>query len=282
MHIESRDIARIVTINTGLKFNGRHGVDSGNQWIELHLDGHAKSSTFTIKAIIGWRHIEVLFKPGAYAGELLTIMRNSDYDSRNLFISLLEDTREKGTAVSLSINDRNFDFNEKSLWDNKWVKIALGFRVGQIDLSAYGENDAHKIVQNLISSMAATVISLMPIEKNTSEETENEQYPEGASVSIEVNRYERDPRNRAAALAIHGYACMACGVLMSNIYGDIVDGFIEVHHTKPISQLGKDYLINPVEDLLPLCPNCHSVIHRRDPPYTLSELKALLVEKSEE
>lgn len=91
-----------------------------------------------------------------------------------------------------------------------------------------------------------------------------------------MNRYERDRRNRAAALAIHGYSCKSCGTDMSALYGQAAIGLIEVHHVTPVSVLGPGYRINPMTDLVPLCPNCHSVVHRRCPPYSIAEVQAML------
>jgi len=90
-----------------------------------------------------------------------------------------------------------------------------------------------------------------------------------------VNRYERDRRNRAAALAIHGYLCKACDLDMGLRYGPAAAGLIEVHHVTLVSEVGPGYIIDPRNDLLPLCPNCHSVAHRRSPPFSVDELREM-------
>ena len=48
-------------------------------------------------------------------------------------------------------------------------------------------------------------------------------------------------------------------ILLKDSYGEIGEGFIHVHHIIPVSRLviEKDYKINPIEDLIPVCPNCH-------------------------
>ena len=58
----------------------------------------------------------------------------------------------------------------------------------------------------------------------------------------------------------------------------VAEGFIEVHHTVPVANMGANYRVNPVQDLVPLCPNCHAVAHRRDPPLAVDEIKGLLRE----
>jgi len=51
---------------------------------------------------------------------------------------------------------------------------------------------------------------------------------------------------------------------------------IHVHHLVPIAEVGATYALDPVRDLRPICPNCHAVIHKRRPPFTLEEVKAML------
>lgn len=63
---------------------------------------------------------------------------------------------------------------------------------------------------------------------------------------------------------------------MGERYGSAAAGLIEVHHVTPVSQLGEDYIIDPRTDLMPLCPNCHSVAHRRNPPFSIDDLREML------
>ena len=102
-------------------------------------------------------------------------------------------------------------------------------------------------------------------------------FPEGAKTEITVNRYERDRRNRKAAIDFHGSACLACNVRMAERYGEITDGFIEIHHTKSLST-SDEYTPDVETDLIPLCPNCHAVVHLVNPPMTLEDLKRRLAE----
>lgn len=83
----------------------------------------------------------------------------------------------------------------------------------------------------------------------------------GEKIFVSVRR-ERDPRLRAAALSLYGFDCMACGFNFGQLYGDIGEGFIEVHHVVPLSESGRTET-NPETDLIVLCSNCHRIIHRR-------------------
>lgn len=103
--------------------------------------------------------------------------------------------------------------------------------------------------------------------------------PEGAVRQRRVNWYERDPKNRKAAIKKHGMRCLGCDLKMEERYGKIAKGFIHVHHAKPLSTVPEDYQPD-IDDLLPLCPNCHAVVHlgeqksRKKRPLTIKELQA--------
>jgi 5-methylcytosine-specific restriction protein A len=105
---------------------------------------------------------------------------------------------------------------------------------------------------------------------------EGPSYNEGAVAQVLVNRYERDARARAACLRKHKARCKVCDLQFVDLYGEIGKGFIHVHHVKPLGAIRKEYKLNPTVDLVPVCPNCHAMLHKRDPPFLIHELKALL------
>lgn len=100
---------------------------------------------------------------------------------------------------------------------------------------------------------------------------------EGEKSSITIDSYERDPNARKACLKVHGYLCMICAFDFEGTYGDVGKNFIHVHHIKPISSGPR--VVDPTRDLVPVCPNCHAIIHRSKPHLTLEEVKAMLREK---
>lgn len=104
----------------------------------------------------------------------------------------------------------------------------------------------------------------------------HEPFFEGASLHVIVNRYERDRIARAACLQALGTSCDICKTDLSAIYGEIADGLIHVHHLKPLSSVDGEYQVDPVRDLIPICPNCHAVVHRRDPPLSPEAVRELL------
>ena len=104
--------------------------------------------------------------------------------------------------------------------------------------------------------------------------------PEGAGRQITVNAHERSPANRRACLAARGTACAACGFDFGRTYGPPGEGFIHVHHLAPLAAGGGARAIDPAADLVPVCPNCHAMLHRgpgrQAEPRTVDELRALL------
>jgi hypothetical protein len=110
---------------------------------------------------------------------------------------------------------------------------------------------------------------------------------EGERHRRESTFFKRNPSLRALAIEHHGTKCFACGFDFRERYGSIGEGFIEIHHLNPFAErhdsvFGKATLTT-LADLIPICANCHRMVHRRRPAYSLDELKSALrhwVEKS--
>jgi 5-methylcytosine-specific restriction protein A len=102
---------------------------------------------------------------------------------------------------------------------------------------------------------------------------ESRQYIEGAVQRILVNRYERDPHARAKSVKHYGLRCQVCEFDFEAVYGTLGQGFIHVHHTVELSKIGKPYIVDPIKELKPVCPNCHAMLHKRERPYSIDELR---------
>jgi 5-methylcytosine-specific restriction protein A len=104
-----------------------------------------------------------------------------------------------------------------------------------------------------------------------------EAHYEGAVSKVTVNRYERDDTARAKCIEHYGLNCSVCNFNFGKAYGELGAGFIHVHHLTLISSIRKEYQVDPIKDLRPVCPNCHSMLHKRRPePYSIEELKKLM------
>lgn len=100
---------------------------------------------------------------------------------------------------------------------------------------------------------------------------------EGKQKLYYSTKYERDPRNRSEAIRFHGLKCKICSFDFSKIYGELGKGFIEIHHLKPLASLDEEVIVDPQKDLVPVCANCHRMIHRsRYKTYSLQEISDMI------
>jgi 5-methylcytosine-specific restriction enzyme A len=102
-------------------------------------------------------------------------------------------------------------------------------------------------------------------------------FPEGAVERIAVNRYERNSKARDLCIQLRGSRCTVCKLDFEERYGELGRGFIHVHHVRPLAGPGAKKRVDPREDLVPVCPNCHAMLHRTDPPMDVEELSLRLV-----
>ena len=132
------------------------------------------------------------------------------------------------------------------------------------------EQKAKKLLRAMQQS-ADSEISL-PEEVN-----EPDQYFEGATSRIEINTYERNRQARSACIEHYGTSCCICGFNFGATYGEVAEGYIHVHHLIPLSEIEEEYEVDPVNDLRPVCPNCHAIIHLKPrQPFTLKEVKTFI------
>jgi 5-methylcytosine-specific restriction enzyme A len=101
-------------------------------------------------------------------------------------------------------------------------------------------------------------------------------FKEGKVKQIFTNIYERNPKARKECIKYYGYSCSICGFNFEKVYGKIGESFIEIHHLTPVSEINNIYNIDPIKDLRPVCSNCHSMIHRKQSPYTIDEVKKMV------
>jgi 5-methylcytosine-specific restriction protein A len=109
-----------------------------------------------------------------------------------------------------------------------------------------------------------------------------EQYFEGASQKVSVNTYERNAEARAKCIEYYGYACAVCTFDFQKFYGPIGKNYIHVHHIVPLSEIKKEYKLDPLKDLIPVCPNCHAIIHKTQPVLTVEQLRQDLIRNGQD
>lgn len=194
-------------------------------------------------------------------------------------------TKDKLTNYISVEFDILIDYNENKLFDKKyfesidpnkkqkWFPQQSGISiktevVGDLESSWFNFIRENKYITNSFVSNDVII---------NNEKT----FIEGKSMEITQTRYERNPEARRRCLEKYGFTCMICGFDFENIYGKIGTGFIHVHHINQISDIGKEYEVDPTKDLIPVCPNCHAMIHSKRPALTIAELKEIINKKAE-
>jgi 5-methylcytosine-specific restriction enzyme A len=131
-------------------------------------------------------------------------------------------------------------------------------------------------IRQFISSEAQEISSPV-FDQNMDDEEDAEE----GRLLTRVHKYrERDRdlvrRKKERELKRNGLlACDACGFDFKAAYGNRGDGFIECHHTKPVSELEPGSRTR-LDELALVCANCHRMIHRVKPWLTIEELQNLL------
>jgi predicted HNH restriction endonuclease len=106
-----------------------------------------------------------------------------------------------------------------------------------------------------------------------SEDEEQERF-EGRLTEAKVLRRQRNRAARQQCLEASGYTCYVCGFNFEKAYGDVGKNFLEVHHTKPLATYDDEHPI-PQSELVALCSNCHSMVHRKREVLDVDELKVI-------
>ncbi len=208
-------------------------------------------------------------KPEKYAAFSIADMAAASIEKKRMFAEYARQLNNRLAKTEFYINEIPCDILNPEKWPQEWKNYRL--RVSRSPICAENEilNEAE-----IASSWTAIVIGMFLSLLHVTEKQDG--YMEGRLSRVEVNRYERNPINRELCLLANGYVCKICGFDFEQKYGDIGYNFIHVHHIVPVSSNDESYLINPTTDLIPVCPNCHAMLHRKDPPYLPEEVRATI------
>jgi len=240
------------------------------------------NDTFIVRLIIKEDiRITMICEPDVYGRNFLENINSSKFEQRKIFCEYWKQFGE--TKIKITINDIEYNVDKFMQDKEKWNTFTLKFSKN----SYYDETNEKKenVILNYTSLFVAMVLSITTYEINGETEDSNKYYigaKEGSAKEIKSIKYERNPINRQICLANKGYRCSICGFDFEKVYGILGRNFIEVHHIVPVSKMGDDYVVDPIKELYPLCSNCHSMVHRKDPPYSIEELKKIIEENNGE
>lgn len=244
--------------------NSKRGTDGYSYTISpAESDGHC----FKIDVLIQEIRLTVVCEPERYGAEFLNLISKADNVKKTKFCELWEILDSEYSAKTvLRVNDIPIDREDFPDFSSSWQKFSFTLKK-----SPYfsDEPDKENIITETISVICGMILSLFDYEI----EGYTEGYKEGSASYIQSEKYERNKLNRKICLAHKGYKCSVCGFDFEHIYGEIGKNYIHVHHTTPVSQMGDNYIVDPVKELFPVCPNCHAMLHKSDPPFSIDELK---------
>jgi predicted HNH restriction endonuclease len=192
---------------------------------------------------------------GATAKEISNIFGYSDFPPVNSIIGKL------GKRIQKSVNPKTTTGNWNTIADGKQTE--RGF------------------VWVLKKELRDALLELGMINKQESkvfpeEVSQDMRFPEGSVKKITVNAYERNQTARKLCIKYQGSICKVCNFDFERAYGALGKGFIHVHHIYDLSKAPRNYQVDPAKDLVPVCPNCHAMLHSERPAISVETLKKSL------
>ena len=208
-----------------------------------------------------------------YSGAMLDRMQSSFEERRQLFFSFQRLAKERNNKFSVLLNGAPIEDVKTTIWREFNLVVSKSYSTQDTEFAS--------LAACLLDFFCLILLLLVDeTEWNSPQKIEDTlgEY-EGELSRVQVNKYERNRYNRALCLAFYGFECRGCNHVLEKIYGPLGANVIHVHHIVPVSQMGSSYRLDPIKDLIPLCPNCHTIIHRETPPLTLSALRQMIGKK---
>jgi len=275
----AENLAGILSAESGLDLRGELiSGDNGNKII-ISPAGFHPAEGFKIKIQLGWKTINASFVLGNLAKALLFEMRLAFAKNRSIFNLMANNIQENGGILSVNINGDNVRLDNYDFWPETWHYLQINLHTRPIEsyLDFGADPGLFSYLVKWSYLFLSLIMTLLPLRDDIEEQDEQIGYVEGIKTQFTGDRYERSRVNRMACIAANGFRCKVCGFDFGETYGQVGEGFIHVHHLIPLSQSGDEgRVFDPVKELVPVCPNCHAMIHKRTPPYSLEEIRLMI------
>lgn len=265
------EVANAISLETGLHFSAESRDSDGfHGWAVRYVAQVEEGYAFDLLLAIGYRSSEVTLRPGRFSGPLVRAFSAAIAEDAASWDRQLNLASDQGVAVSV-VADNEVLPNPSSL-------ARLEFRQVEIECVAksLGRSREDRFDATLKAARSAVSLLLIGLELQNDADVE-EDLVEGSSVRVEVNKYERNPVARMQCIAHYGNRCWVCDLSFGEVYGSLGSGYIHVHHRVMVSTYGgTEYVVDPIRDLVPLCPNCHMMLHRKKPPLEPADLRSVM------
>lgn len=230
---------------------------------------------------------------------LLIDINGGVLSTSELIVKLRDLLKPTGKDVEI-INGRNDDYFSQKVRNlkshNTLTRDNLAtYHDGRYEITPYGKNYLNDNMDTIMYLFSNNFdyddinVSLRKIEENKGKKIEvfdeNVLVYEGVKSSKKTTIYNRSKELRDFAIQYYmsssgNIPCVCCSFDFEKFYGDLGKGFIEMHHVKPVFKYENDdmekTLFDAVKNIVPVCSNCHRMIHRnRKEPISVE----ILVEK---
>lgn len=266
--VELEAVLTEVSNALGLQLQYRLMPPGDSHTFSLRVTGLQKPLGFELRvreSLLSWT---VDLYLDSFSGDLLRVMNTAYLESRQTVSGILTIAESFKLEANLNLNEAPLQIGSPSL---NVVELELRVRARFLE-----EDNKYSRLHDSLTFTLCLLLPLFTQEESTLDESLDPNPEEEGELSrIEINKYERSKVNRALCLRHHGFTCANCRLSMDHVYGPLGSKVIHVHHIQPVSQMGTPRILDPITDLVPLCPNCHTIIHKRNPPLTLQELSEI-------
>jgi 5-methylcytosine-specific restriction protein A len=266
---DKAELQYVLETKFDIPFHVESGITNGDPWYRVRPAGYANESFEIRLSFLNQLRLNMEFLPDTYAAPLIKDMSNSSPDQRAAFFRYAGLLLDRKAKPEFLVNNTEISVIDDSDWPPQWNNIK--FKITKSPITEEGEYFSPEAIVadwgSLFVGMVLSLLEVVPIPGET----------EGDLYRTITNRHERSTVNRNICLAVKGYSCRVCGMDFESKYGEIGNGFIHVHHTTMVSEMGPRYIVDPVNDLEPVCPNCHAMLHKKNPPMDIEELKKTII-----
>lgn len=272
----------------GLAFTASYSDKEGKPTVILEPVDFKRDKGFKMLLVLDWRRLEAHVQFGTFSRDLISEMGKIAAKRREIYETYAQIIKNNGAEIKISINGQDVDPLNASEWSSLWSQFSIMVSHRYVMIDEKDVNVLTDFFEEWSDLFVGLFSSLLPINEVTNDllgeldTIEPVLLQEGNKRRIEVNRYERNLLNRQAAIRYHGVNCKVCGFSFEEKYHLLGRDYIHVHHVIPVSELGENYRVDPRKDLVPLCPNCHAMIHKKSPPFSVEELKSIINEERPE
>mgnify|MGYP001177640370 CR=1 FL=1 len=232
--------------------------------IEIFSNDFEKYEGFTFQTNIALSKISYIFNLQKKSRLLFEEIKKNSFKNLET-INFHRELLTKDKKIFYTIDGVNYDKIEKNILNYESFSFTLIEKIEE-DLRTIPINDV--LTSTLIECFQHLFLFYKISKKN-----EDKNSGEG-QISLQLSKkYERDINNRMLCIVSKGTKCYVCMFDFEDKYGEIGKRFIHVHHINQLSGGISDF--DPLRDLIPVCPNCHAMLHKKTPPYSVEELREM-------